>query len=144
MPIPGIGYNGYKTCERLHIWHCHNVLTNKKPAMEGNMHRKLMLTIATALVLVMTVSMAFAMGGGNARKGKFLYRKNCYKTCHAENAGGLSPATKTQAEWTAIFADMSKIPCADKWPAIPEKDLNDIFTYLHDFAKDSPSPAKCS
>ncbi|MBI9079268.1 MAG: cytochrome c [Pseudodesulfovibrio sp.] len=108
------------------------------------MNRKLITIAAACLITFFTVSMAFALGGGNGRKGKFLYRKNCYKTCHEEKVGGLSPANKTQAEWTAIFSDTSKIPCHDKWPAVPEKDLNDIFTYLHDYAKDSPSPAKCS
>ena len=107
------------------------------------MYRKLMLIVASALVVVVTVSMAFAMGGGNARKGKFLYRKNC-RTCHnGTDAKDMSPADKTQAQWTATFGDMSKIKCSGDW-TINEKDVNDIFCYLHDYAKDSPSPAKCS
>ncbi|MGL1863174.1 MAG: c-type cytochrome [Pseudodesulfovibrio sp.] len=107
------------------------------------MSRKLILAIATLLISVFAVSMAFAMGGGNARKGKFLYRKNC-RSCHAGGeASDLSPADKTQAEWTATFSDMGKIKCSDGW-TVQEKDINDIFTYLHDYAKDSPSPAKCS
>lgn len=107
------------------------------------MSRKLMLIAAALLITVFTVSMAFAMGGGNARKGKFLYRKNC-RSCHSGGqAADLSPADKTQAEWTATFSDMTKIKCSPDWTA-SEKDINDIFTYLHDYAKDSPSPAKCS
>ncbi len=107
------------------------------------MNRKFILFIATALISVFAVSMAFAMGGGNARKGKFLYRKNC-RSCHdGAKASDLSPASKTQAEWKATFGDMGKIKCSDDW-TIKEKDVNDIFTYLHDYAKDSPSPAKCS
>ena len=107
------------------------------------MHRKLILIVATALITVFAVSMAFAMGGGNARKGKFLYRKNC-RTCHnGTDAKDLSPADMTQAQWTATFGDMSKIKCSSDW-TIKEKDINDIFTYLHDYAKDSPSPATCS
>jgi len=107
------------------------------------MHRKLILSVATALITIFAVSMAFAMGGGNARKGKFLYRKNC-RSCHnGSTAADLSPADKTQAEWTATFSDMGKIKCSDDW-TINEKDINDIFSYLHDYAKDSPSPAKCS
>lgn len=107
------------------------------------MNRKLVLAVATALMAIFAVSTAFAMGGGNARKGKFLYRKNC-RSCHSGGqAADLSPADKTQAEWKATFADMSKIKCSSDW-TIKESDVNDIFTYLHDYAKDSPSPAKCS
>lgn len=106
------------------------------------MKSKLILVVATALITIFAVSMAFAMGGGNARKGKFLYRKNC-RSCHGTSAVDLSPADKTQAEWTAMFGDMSKIKCSPDW-TVTEGELNDIFTYLHDYAKDSPSPAKCS
>lgn len=106
------------------------------------MKSKLIMITATALITVFAVSMAFAMGGGNARKGKFLYRKNC-RSCHGQTASDLSPASKTQAEWTALFSDTSKIKCSPEW-TVNEKDLNDIFSYLHDYAKDSPSPAKCS
>ncbi|BDQ34551.1 c-type cytochrome [Pseudodesulfovibrio portus] len=107
------------------------------------MNRKLTVAVATALITIFAVSMAFAMGGGNARKGKFLYRKNC-RSCHnGTDAPDLSPADRTQAQWTATFADTGKIKCSGDW-TVNEKDLNDIFTYLHDFAKDSPSPAKCS
>jgi cytochrome c5 len=107
------------------------------------MHRTLMLIVASALVVVMTVSMAFAMGGGNGRKGKFLYRKNC-RSCHnGATAADLSPADRTQAEWQATFSDMGKIKCSGDW-TLSEEDINDIYTYLYDYAKDSPSPAKCS
>lgn len=107
------------------------------------MSRKLTTIAAALLITVFAVSMAFAMGGGNARKGKFLYRKNC-RSCHdGTQAKDLSPADKTQAQWTATFGDMSQIKCSSDW-TISEQDLNDIFTYLHDYASDSPSPAKCS
>ncbi|MBG0791037.1 MAG: cytochrome c [Desulfovibrionaceae bacterium] len=107
------------------------------------MNRNLIVALAATLITVFAVSMAFAMGDGNARKGKFLYRKNC-RTCHnGAEAPDLSPADRTQAEWKATFADTGKIKCSGDW-TVNEKDLNDIFTYLHDYAKDSPSPAKCS
>ena len=106
------------------------------------MNRKITLAVASALITVFAVSMAFAAGGGNARKGKFLYRKNC-RSCHGTSASDLSPASKTQAEWEAMFADKSKIQCSGDW-TITDKDLKDIYSYLHGYAKDSPSPAKCS
>ena len=62
------------------------------------MKSKFVLAVATALITVFAVSMAFAMGEGNARKGKFLYRKNC-RSCHGSTASDISPADKTQAEW---------------------------------------------
>jgi len=106
--------------------------------------RSKMISILTALVVIMTItSLAFAWGDGNGRKGKFLYRKHC-RTCHGASASDLSPADKTQAEWKAMFEDINAIPCHSDWPEMPESDVNDIFTYLHDYAKDSPSPAKCS
>ncbi|SOB58629.1 Cytochrome c family protein [Pseudodesulfovibrio profundus] len=110
--------------------------------MEETMSRKLMLIVSTLLISIFAFSAAFAMGGGNARKGKFLYRKNC-RSCHGTSASDLSPSSKTQAQWTATFADTGKIQCSGDW-TISEQDLNDIFTYLHDYASDSPSPAKCS
>ena len=141
VPVPGTvimeskQVSAYADDSVYHVQH-------NNPCMEDNMHRKLMLLVATALVVVLSVSMAFAMGGGNARKGKFLYRKNC-RSCHGTSASDLSPASKTQAEWKATFADTAKIKCSPEW-TISEQDLNDIFSYLHDYAKDSPSPAKCS
>ncbi|WP_419781788.1 c-type cytochrome [Maridesulfovibrio sp.] len=107
------------------------------------MNRKVIGILGCVLMVLAMASMATAYGGGNARKGKFLYRKHC-RSCHGQTASDLSPSTKTQAEWTAMFSDTSKIKCSPDWKNVKEKDINDIFTYLHDYAKDSPSPAKCS
>ena len=102
------------------------------------------LTIVMAAILIFAfTSVAFALGDGNARKGKFLYRKHC-RACHGETASDLSPASLTQAEWTTMFEDVTALPCHADWPEVSDEDLNDIFSYLHDFAKDSPSPATCS
>lgn len=106
------------------------------------MSRKMVGFVGALFLTVAVASMAMAFGGGNARKGKFLYRKNC-RSCHGQTASDLSPSTKTQAEWKATFENTGAIPCNGDWK-VNESDLNDIFTYLHDFAKDSPTPAKCS
>lgn len=97
----------------------------------------------TILVLAfcLTASMALAVDG-NSRKGKFLYRKHC-RTCHGATASDLSPGSKMQAEWKKLYADTSSIPCQKDWPALSAGDKKDIFSYLHEFAKDSPSPASC-
>ena len=97
--------------------------------------------ISMTLVLCVSASMAFAQEG-NTRKGKFLYRKSC-RSCHGVSASDLSPSSKTRAEWQAIFADVQKIPCNKDWPALSETDLKDMHAYAHEYAKDSPTPAKC-
>mgnify|MGYP003960440619 CR=1 FL=1 len=98
------------------------------------------------LFLLGSVAMATAEGKGNARKGKYLFRKGC-RACHVEggSAKEMSPISYTQAKWKAIFAPESskKLACAAEWDKRSGKDLNDIFTYMYEHAFDSPSPAKC-
>ena len=99
--------------------------------------------IFAALVLILAaVSLAFA-AEGNARKGKYTYRAKC-RTCHGASASDLSPNSKTQAEWKKVFAKWESVKCAKEWKGLSAEDRTDIFSYLHDFAKDSPSPAKCN
>lgn len=99
-------------------------------------------TIITALILALAVvSMAFAEG--NARKGKYLYRQKC-RTCHGASASDLSPNSKTQADWKKVFAKWEGVKCAKEWKGLSAEERGDIFAYLHDYAKDSPSPAKCN
>ena len=106
-------------------------------------------TIIGALVIfisILVISLSFAAQKGNNRKGKYLFRKNC-RSCHVENGSAqeLSPISKTQAEWQAAFAKeaIKKLTCSVEWEKRTEKDLLDIYTYMHDHAFDSPSPAKC-
>lgn len=100
-------------------------------------------SIFTALILALSVvGMAFA-AEGNARKGKYLYRQKC-RSCHGASASDLSPSSKTQAEWKKVFAKPEAIKCFKDWKGVTPEEKTDIFTYLHDFAKDSPSPAKCN
>jgi mono/diheme cytochrome c family protein len=105
---------------------------------------KVLALITVCLMLVSVIGLAFAAAEGNARKGKFLYRKNC-RSCHGASASDLGPDSKTQAEWSLVFASPNTIPCHDQWPAeMTEQDRLDIEAYLIEFAKDSPTPAKCS
>jgi len=94
------------------------------------------------LVLVLAVA-GLAFAEGNARKGKYLYRSKC-RTCHGTSASDLSPSSKTQAEWKKAFAKPESLKCAKEWKGLSPEDKADIFSYLHDYAKDSPSPAKCN
>lgn len=110
------------------------------------MKRTTSIAATVAVLLALGSGLAFAADalGGNARKGKYLYRKNC-RTCHGVNASDLSPASKTQAEWKKLYEGMDKLACRDKWPAdMTAEDMKDTFSYLYDYAKDSPSPAKCN
>ncbi len=106
--------------------------------------------ISTALLfLFSTVGLAFAMERGNKRKGKYTYRK-VYKACMQRGEVDspkppISPDTKTQGQWTQTFdsQDFAQFGCQQEWQTLSTKDLSDIYTYLHDHASDSPTPAKC-
>lgn len=108
------------------------------------MKRMTMIKIFTVLLVMVFSSVALAAGDGNQRKGKHLYRK-VYKECHGEDARPVSPDSKTQAQWVRFFKkkDFTDFGCKEKWDALSEDDLNDIMSYLHAHAFDSPSPAKC-
>jgi hypothetical protein len=108
------------------------------------------LFLATALLFLFSaVGVTFALEMGNARKGKYTYRK-VYKACMERGEVDspkppLSPDAKTQAQWTRTFEkkDFADFGCTAEWDALSDADLTDIYTYLHDHAADSPTPAKC-
>ncbi len=112
--------------------------------------KKLFTLILAATTILGVVGAATALGDGNYRKGKYLFRKNC-RACHMEGATGgqqgkeLEPATLTMADWAAAFAaeKAATYACKDEWGKLGQEDINDIYTYLYKFAKDSPTPAKC-
>ena len=109
-------------------------------------------TMISVLALLLTLSFAgsaLALEKGNKRKGKYTYRK-VYKACfergEAEsNVPPISPADKTQAEWTSVFESkkFEMFGCNEEWAQLSETEVTDIYTYLHDHAFDSPTPAKC-
>ena len=104
--------------------------------------------IGSILIVVMLAltftGIAAAADKGNARKGKYLYRKNC-RTCHIKggDAKELSPLSKTQAQWQKVFADVDTLACKEQWTKLSEKDRQDMYAHLYGHAFDSPSPAKC-
>ena len=105
-------------------------------------------TAGVLIVLVLICSfigLALAEGTGNPRKGKYLFRKNC-RSCHGADgpATELSPVTKTQAQWEAVFQASDQLQCTAEWQKLSEKDLGDVYAYLWGHAYDSPSPAKCN
>ena len=106
--------------------------------------------IGVILVLALFILMqsGAALGAGNARKGKYLFRKHC-RACHNEKSTGdavgkpLSPISKTQAQWAKVFKNYSDLSCAENWEKLKEKGRGDVYAHLWGHAYDSPSPAKC-
>ena len=113
------------------------------------MIKKISLTMLALVFIFSTVGVSFALEKGNKRKGKYTYRK-VYKACFERGAveskvPPISPADKTQAEWTSVFESntFESFGCQDEWQQLSEIEISDIYTYLHDHAADSPTPAKC-
>lgn len=113
------------------------------------MVKKVFLTLTACVFVFGTVSAGLALDMGNKRKGKYTYRK-VYSACYERGAidsktPPLSPADKTQAEWTALFEskDFGQFKCQEEWKELSRDDVTDIYTYMYEHAFDSPSPAKC-
>jgi mono/diheme cytochrome c family protein len=98
---------------------------------EGNMFKKIVFILVSLTIVLGFSALGFSADKGNYRKGKYTFRKSC-RTCHSDSgtAKALSPVSKTLA-------------CKDEWAKISDQERLDIFTYLHKYAFDSPSPAKC-
>jgi hypothetical protein len=113
------------------------------------MIKKVFLTLMAFVFVFGTVSASLALDRGNKRKGKYTYRKvynACFERGEIESkTPPLSPADKTQAEWTTVFEskDFGQFKCQEEWEKLSEKDVTDIYTYMHDHAFHSPSPATC-
>ena len=108
------------------------------------MAKKLGIAAIIMVFIAVTIGVAMAEGKGNARKGKYLFRKTC-RSCHMEggSAKDLSPVSKTQAEWQIVFDNIGKLECKGEWAKLSEKDNLDVYEHLYGHAFDSPSPAKC-
>jgi len=98
--------------------------------------------IITLLLIAFTATSALAVEGGNPKKGKYLFKKNC-KSCHTEGAEGgpVTPLNKTMSQWDKFFSG-NKHP-EGKWDDFGEKDLLDINQFLFDHAVDSDQPETC-
>jgi mono/diheme cytochrome c family protein len=102
-------------------------------------------TVKPLLLLALAAfiaSSSMAAEGGNPRKGKHLFKKNC-KACHSSGAEGgeVTPMTKTQKQWDRIFK--KKKHDQESWKNLSEQDLKDIQQFLFDHAADSPQPQTC-
>lgn len=113
------------------------------------MTKRIVGALLAAILTVTFVGISVAGEPGNKRKGKYTYRK-VYKACFERGAVDsktppISPADKTMAQWTEVFdgKDFSQFGCAEEWEKLGEKELLDIYSYLHAHGSDSPTPAKC-
>ena len=109
------------------------------------MKNRIWITVVSLFLVFSFMSVAIAGEiDGNKRKGKHLYRTT-YKACHGQDAVPVSPDSKTQAQWIRVFEKekWDVFGCDETWDALSEDDLQDILSYLHGHAFDSPSPAKC-
>ena len=105
---------------------------------------KLMKVLIVMLVVVFASTAVFASEGGNSRKGKYLYKKNC-KACHVEDAegGALTPLSKTQKQWDRFFEKDKHKKSPDALNKFSEQDLKDVNQFLYDHAVDSDQPETC-
>ena len=111
--------------------------------------KKTVISLVAVLLTISFIGSAMAIDRGNKRKGKYTYRKvysACFERGEVESKKPpLSPDTKTQSQWTRVFdkQDFGQFGCTEEWSKLGDKELSDIYTYLHDHAADSPTPAKC-
>jgi len=96
------------------------------------------------LLVSLAAGSAMAAEGGNPKKGKYLFKKNC-KVCHTDGgeAKDLTPMSKTQAQWDRFFDRDGHKAMPEAWKDYSEKDRNDIRQFLFDHAADSPQPQTC-
>lgn len=107
------------------------------------MNKQLLISVAISVMLLFALD-AVAAEGGNPKKGKHLYKKEC-KVCHSANSEGseLTPMAKTMSQWDRFFEKNKHKAKPDVFKALSEKELKDIQQFLYDHAADSEQPQTC-
>ncbi|MBY6188026.1 cytochrome c [Marinobacter hydrocarbonoclasticus] len=97
-----------------------------------------------AVLLVAFAAGTLAVDGGNPKKGKHYYKREC-KACHsADGAGGeLTPMSKTMSQWDRFFQRDKHKKQPEVFEGIDQQRLLDINQFLYDHAADSDQPATC-
>lgn len=97
-----------------------------------------------ALVTALASGSVLAADGGNPKKGKHLYKKQC-KSCHSQSmeGGELTPMSKTMKQWDRFFKRNKHKHKPEAWEALSDKDKLDINQFLFDHAADSDQPQTC-
>jgi len=100
--------------------------------------------IALLAALLFCSTSALAIEGGNPKKGKHLYKKNC-KSCHVAGGEGgeITPLSKTMSQWDRFFERDKHQAKPEVLENLNEKDIKDINQFLYDHAADSDQPQTC-
>lgn len=114
------------------------------------MNKKVLSIFLAVMFVLVGTALVFAKAPeGNKRKGKYTYR-NVYKSCAERGAVEsatpfISPGDKTMAQWERVFEtkDYEIFKCSEEFSKLSDEDIQDIYSYLYNFAADSPTPAKC-
>ena len=111
--------------------------------------KRISMILMVVLLAFTFIGPVWALEKGNKRKGKYTYRK-VYKTCMERGEVTsprpvMNPDAKTRDQWTRVFEkkNFAQFGCQQEWNNLSEEDLSDIYSYLWEFAADSPTPAKC-
>jgi cytochrome c2 len=106
--------------------------------------KNLVKLFACFVLILFSATSALAAQGGNPKKGKYLYKKEC-KACHEEGAAGgkLTPLPKTQAQWDRFFDQDQHKAKPEAFKKFSDQDLKDIQQFLFDHAADSDQPETC-
>lgn len=106
--------------------------------------KRIKVVLACLLLVSVTATLALAAEGGNPKKGKHLFKKNC-KECHVAGAAGgeVTPLSKTQVQWDRFFETDKHAKQPEVFKGIPEQDLKDIQQFLFNHAADSDQPQTC-
>ena len=105
---------------------------------------KIQVLIAALFLSALFASMATAMEGGDAKRGKVLMKGKC-KVCHNEGSEGgkLTPLSKTMSQWDRFFRRDKHKDYPKGFEGFSKQDLLDINQYLYDHAADSDQPQTC-
>lgn len=100
--------------------------------------------VAVFALIALSATAALSAEGGNPKKGKYLFKKEC-KSCHVEGGKGgeLTPLTKTQAQWDRFFEEKAADCIKHVTGKLNEQNLRDMQQFLFDHAADSDQPATC-
>ncbi|MFV7785830.1 c-type cytochrome [Shewanella marisflavi] len=101
--------------------------------------------ISTCLLLAFCIGgQVYAVDGGNPKKGKHLYKKEC-KACHSKGdaAGELTPMSKTMSQWDRFFKRDMHSAQPEVFKNLSDKERLDIQQFLYDHAADSDQPQTC-
>jgi cytochrome c5 len=112
--------------------------------MGGSIMRNAVKLFACLTLMIFAATAVLAATGGNPKKGKYLYKKEC-KACHdAGGEGGkLTPLSKTQAQWDRFFEKDKHKAKPEAFKKFSDQDLKDIQQFLFDHAADSDQPETC-